>query len=117
MATEKLNQKLCRIPPDKDVEFRKSVPAAGSIYFRPSTSSLIVGDGETTGGQEFVSRSWVLQKIEEANWKAISEQEAFKVDASAYNAGMLARSANSAVSPSVFVGFSVVTSATVVSKG
>lgn len=111
MATEKLNQKLCRIPPDKDVEFSKSVPAAGSIYFRPSTSSLIVGDGETTGGQEFVSRSWVLQKIEEANWKVISEQEAFKVDASAYNAGLYTRAANSALSPDVFSGFSIISNA------
>lgn len=111
MATEKLNQKLCRIPPDKDVEFSKSVPAAGSIYFRPSTSSLIVGDGETTGGQEFVSRSWVLQKIEEANWKAISEQEAFKVEMSAENAGAYQKTANSYLSLDVFVNFSVVTNA------
>ena len=113
MATDRKNQKICRVPPEKDIEFQQSVPAPGSIYYRPQANALIVGDGETPGGQEFVSRQWVLQKIEEANWSVIAAQEAFNVKASAINQGMIVKSANSALSPSVFVGFSVTTSATV----
>lgn len=112
MATDRKNQKICRVPPDKDIEFQQSVPAPGSIYYRPQVNALVVGDGETPGGQEFVSRQWVLQKIEEANWKVIASQEAFNVKTEAINPGTIVKKADSALSPSVFVGFSVTTSAT-----
>ena len=112
MATDRKNQKICRVPAEKDLEFQRSIPAPGSIYYRPQANVLVVGDGETPGGQEFVSRQWVLQKIEEANWSVIASQEAFKVKAEAVNYGTQARVANTAFTPSIFLGFSVTTSAT-----
>lgn len=112
MATDRKNQKICRVPPEKDIEFQQSVPAPGSIYYRPQANALVVGDGETPGGQEFVSRQWVLQKIEEANWGVIAAQEAFSVKVEAINYGTQVRNASTAFTPSMFVGFSVTTSAT-----
>lgn len=112
MATDFHNQKICRIPPEKDSAFAQSIPAAGSIYFRAGTSTLVVGDGQTAGGNDFVSKTWVLQQIADANWKVISSQEAFKVMASAENRTGNASSADSYLSPSVFLGFNVFSSAT-----
>lgn len=80
MSTDNKNQKFCRVPLDRDTEFQKSIPAEGSVYFRPATTSVVVGDGVTPGGIEFVSRAWVLQKIEEANWKAKAEKDIFLIN-------------------------------------
>lgn len=78
MSTDNKNQKFCRVPLDRDAEFQKSIPAEGSVYFRPATTSVVVGDGVTPGGIEFVSRAWVLQKIEEANWKYKTQKDVLK---------------------------------------
>lgn len=75
MAIDKKNQKICRIPSERDAAFSKSIPAAGSLYFRQAGNTLIVGDANTPGGIEFVSREWVLQQIMKANQQAKLEQE------------------------------------------
>lgn len=80
MSTDHKNQKFCRVPLERDAEFLESIPAEGSVYFRPATTTLVVGDGATPGGIEFVSRQWVIQKIAEANWKAKLEKQIFKFD-------------------------------------
>ena len=113
MATDRKNQKICRVPAEKDLEFQRSIPAPGSIYYRPQANVLVVGDGETYGGQEFVSRQWVLQKIEEANWSVIAQQEAFKYKATAVNCGMQHRTASTGFTPNTFLGFAITTSAAV----
>lgn len=82
MATEHQNQKFCRVPLEKDAEFQKSIPAEGSVYFRPATTTLVVGDGATPGGVEFVSRAWVIQKISEANWKASQSADKIQYESS-----------------------------------
>lgn len=80
MATDLQNQKFCRVPLEKDAEFQKSIPAEGSVYFRPATTTLVVGDGATPGGVEFVSRQWVIQQIAAANWKSMSNKDIFKFE-------------------------------------
>lgn len=111
MATEQHNQRLCRVPPEKDAAFKSSIPAAGSTYFRPSESVLTVGDGQTPGGVDFPSRGWVLQKIEEANWKANAEKEVFRINVQAYNPGVVMRDAKSTLGADIYGNFSVVATA------
>lgn len=83
MSTDHKNQKFCRVPLERDAEFLESIPAEGSVYFRPATTTLVVGDGATPGGIEFVSRQWVIQKIAEANWKAKVDREIVRFSISA----------------------------------
>lgn len=111
MATEQLNQRICRVPPEKDTAFKASTPSAGSLYFRPSESALTVGDGETKGGVDFMSRAWVLQKIEEANWKANQEKEVFKISVQAYNPGLISRTAKSTLGADIWGSFNATATA------
>ncbi len=112
MSLDRKNQRICRVPPGKDAEFEQSIPAIGSIYFRAGKSTVCVGDGETPGGQEFITRAQVLKLIEDANWKAMAEQEAFRIETRGETPALPTRDVDTYLSPSVFLGFSVTTSAT-----
>ncbi len=111
MATEQLNQRICRVPPEKDAAFKASTPSVGSLYFRPSESVLTIGDGETPGGVDFMSRAWVIQQIAEANWKANAEKEVFKINTQAYNPGIILRTAKSTLGADIWGNFSATATA------
>lgn len=98
MSLDKLNAKLCRIPVEKDEAFQNSIPALGSAYLRMNGTTLIVGDGQTKGGVEFVNREWTLQQIANANWKAIAEKEVFRMDGAAADSPMSGALADSEIS-------------------
>lgn len=95
MATDYTNQRICRIPISKDEDFQKTIPKEGSIYFRNFGKSIIVGNGQTRGGTEFVNKDFVLNAIASANWKAQSEADKIKLDSSVISYGISPQYVNS----------------------
>lgn len=95
MAIDKKNQKFCRVPLERDELFSNSVLATGSVYFRPSNTTVVVGDGATKGGIEFPTRSWVLQQISNARWEVIAKKETFSSSSNAGVVPLAMRIANS----------------------
>lgn len=111
MATDKRNQKICRIPPAKDKDFMKSIPAAGSQYFRQAGGTLIVGDGATPGGVEFVSREQVLQRIKEMHFLANESKDIFSARTSASSASFKSVLASS-ITPTAAIQVILISTAT-----